>query len=183
MGLTQVEPRSVAPELPPRSTPYPASIGILGEPIAKREYVMRRQNSPQFLTVFAAKVRSVVTNIANLDVTDIDSRAAMIHTKLTPIRERALAAWEVLAWNTMFKPFNHPRRWYKFDPAPYLAIIEQDPEALFNYGVYIERQPSQETLNKLKVLHPEYARMYRTHMRNYAVAFDKVPIIAPIFNW
>lgn len=183
MGLTPVDSRSVAPELPPRATPYPVSIGILGEPIAKREYVMRRQNTEQFLAVFAAKVRSVVSTIAALDVTDIDSRAALIHRKLTPTRERALAAWEVLAWNVMFKPFTHPDRKYKFDPTPYVAAIHEDPEALFNYGVYIDRKPSTEILKKLKVLHPEYARMYRTHMRNYAIAMDKVPMGGPIFNW
>lgn len=183
MGLTTVISRDVVPELPPRSTPYPASLGILGEPIAKREYFMRRQNTEQFLAHFAGKVRSVVGNLATLDVTDIDARAAMIHTKLAPVRERALAAWEVLAWNVMFKPFSHPKRLYKFDPAPYLRAVEQDPEALFNYGVYIERKPSQETLKKLTLLHPEYARMYRTHMRNYAIALEKVPYVGPLFNW
>lgn len=184
MGIsTELGLREIAPELPPRTTPYPPSMGILGEPIAKREYAMRRQNADHFQVAFATKMRNIVTTIGHLTGPDVDYRAELVHRCKLGVCDRAKAAWEIVAWYTMFAPYDHPKRNHIVRLQPFIDVIEKDAEALYNYAVYILRSPSEEVFNKLKALHPEYANMYRTHVRNYAIASEKVPLGIALFNW
>lgn len=183
MGITELVPHEIVPELPSRSVPYPPSIGVLGEPIAKREYVMRRQNADHFLTAFAGKMRNIVTSIGHLSGSDVDYRSELIHRSMISGRDRAKAAWEIVAWYVMFAPYDHPKRKHIVRLQPFIDVIEKDAEALYNYAVYILRDPSEDVFGKLKALHPEYANMYRAHMRDYAIASEKVPLGTALFNW
>jgi len=169
--------------LPLAVTEYPIDIGILGFPISKTEYAERQHGIVDFITFHMSEIRDVLDRVASLTVIDIDARITAAHSALTTDAQRAKMSWEILAWNVLIRPFEHPSRSYHFAPEKYEKFVEKDADALYLYAVFVVKTPSARVHEILKTLHPETARMYYNYARNYTIASDSFTPIDLITNW
>jgi len=175
--------RVTSPKLPKPVDKYPASIGILGEPISKLEFRNRQSLKRTFLISISQHIRHLVEAIARLEPGDIQVKLVEAFGHQYPAHKRARSAWEVLAWHHFLKPYAHPERSYRFQPELLIPIIEKDPDSLFLYAMILVKEPSDDIYAKLKTMNQSIAKQYRDYCRNYAIVQHDEDISHLLFGW
>lgn len=160
-----------------------AALGVFDGPMSKREYASRKSYVDTFLDESAARIRSISTAIAQLDNVDIDRALLTAYRNDHAIEARAKAAWEVVAWHTLFSPFSHDKRGYACSLKPLIETLQLDSVIFYLYGTTLAKCPDEATYDKLRAMHVEAARAYREYARNYRVAEAERGDLSFLYPW
>jgi hypothetical protein len=153
------------------------------KPAKKEAPKVDPDNLAQFVARHNTKMRAILDTVSRYDAADVDRKTMEALTPTLPLQTRAKAAFEVLAWNHIIRPYTHPNRQYSVNLEPYKALVEKSAEALYMYAITVDKEPSKETLKKLKALHPQIAKDYEDYCANYAVATREIENFSWSVTW
>jgi len=171
------------PTLPKAACPYPASIGILGEPVSKLEYTGRQNFADPFLSGISQHIRNIVDAVSRMSPNEVQDRimTALSHTHSPEARGKA--AWEVVAWHRFVRPYEHPDWKYSINLDRFLPIIEGNPDSYYLYALLVLKKPSDEVYRKMKGMNAVVAKQYREYCRSYAIIEQGVDLENLLFGW
>lgn len=136
-----------------------------------------------FISRHNAKLRSIVDTISRFDASDVDRRTMMALSNSVPLVLRARAAFEVIAWHHIIRPYTNPKHHYTINLTPFRDLVYKNAEALYLYAITVEVTPSPEIQKRLKALHPQVARDYKQYCDNFTAASQKIEDFSWAISW
>jgi hypothetical protein len=140
-------------------------------------------NLAQFVARHNNKMRVIIDTVSRYDAADVDRKTMEALSPSVPMQARAKAAFEILAWNHLIRPYAHPSRQYSVNLEPYRELVEKSAEALYMYAITVDKEPSKDTLKKLKALHPQIAKDYEEYCANYSAALKEIDHFSTYIAW
>lgn len=141
------------------------------------------KKAENFITTHTQKMRTILDTIARYDIADIDRKTMEALSDSFPMEMRAKAAFAVVAWNVVIRPYEHPERQYSVNLDPFKKIIERNADALYMYATVVLREPSKDIEKKLKALHPQVAKDYSKYCREYRETLQVYETLPLALSW
>jgi hypothetical protein len=159
---------------------HPAKSEFL--PNSRKEYVQICKEAGGFLQEFSEIIRTSVDNTSRLNVMGIDMKAIEAKYAFTQ-EERSKAAWYVLSWNLLLTPWGKNRDSY-INLEVYEDLVKSSPDTLYMYAVLVDKQPNKKTLDKLKTMHPENAKLYEQYCQYSSILNVEHPgVLDQLYMW
>jgi hypothetical protein len=116
-----------------------------------------------------------------LSYDDVEQRIIAALSPSSPQTDRAIKAWEVVAWFTIFNPFSDTDYYGKLDVL--VDLIHSDADSLFMYLVTVRVEPCKLGERLLREMHKGKADAYKTYCEKYHKANESAPVSDWLFMW
>lgn len=136
--------------------------------IKKEDEAKLYEKYPEYEDWYKKNIRALVGGLADLSFDSIHTKMLVAFDQTRKSEERAEAAWTVVSWATIKKPFANTD--FYINTKPLIDIMKRHYKFGYLYYTVIDAEPSAEALKRFKNVHPQTYLLYKNYCEFSQVA-------------